>query len=65
MTSALGTYLGRVSENYRLYVQKQAANRATRQLELSPLRHQLDELLDVVRQCERIWSIEERIEKSR
>ena len=54
-----------MSDNYRFYAQKQEANRAARRVTVHPLPPQLEELLNVVRQCERIWSIEERIEKSR
>ena len=53
-----------MSENYRLYAEKEAAKRATRMVESHPLRAQLEELLHVVRRCERMWEIEERVEKS-
>ena len=53
-----------MSENYRLYAEKEAAKRATRMVEAHPLRPQLDELFRVVRRCERMWAIEERVEKS-
>jgi predicted membrane chloride channel (bestrophin family) len=54
-----------MSDNYRFYVQKQEANQAARRVVAHPLRRQLEELLNVVQHCERIWSIEDRIEKSR
>lgn len=54
-----------MSNNYRFYAEKEIAKRATRRLEAHPLRDQLADLLDAVQRCERIWSIEERIEKSR
>lgn len=53
-----------MSENYRLYAEKEAAKRAARIVERHPLRPQLEELLHVVRRCERMWAIEERVEKS-
>ena len=52
-----------MSEHYRLYVKKVAEVRAARAANGS-LRHQLEELLQVVRKCEAIWAIEERIERS-
>lgn len=53
-----------MSENYRLYAEKEAAKRAGREHAVRPLRPQLEELFELVRRCERIWAIEERIEKS-
>lgn len=53
-----------MSENYRLYAEKEAAKRAARLVEAHPLRPQLEELIRVVRRCERMWAIEERVEKS-
>ena len=53
-----------MSENYRLYAEKEAAKRAARMVESHPLRPQLEELFRVVRRCERLWAIEERIERS-
>jgi hypothetical protein len=43
-----------MSENYKLYAQKMAELRAAR-LSNRPLRRQLEELLDFVRQCEASW----------
>jgi hypothetical protein len=43
-----------MSENYKLYVQKMAELRAARQAG-RPLRRQLEELLELVRQCEAAW----------
>jgi hypothetical protein len=58
-----------MSDNYRLYQQKMSEQKAERDSESQPLRDQLrdqlEELYDVVRWCERIWSIEDRIERSR
>ncbi len=54
-----------MSNNYRFYVQKEAAARAARHAAAHPLRDQLAELMSVVRRCERVWALEERIEKSR
>ena len=53
-----------MSDNYRLYAEKEAAKRAARMVEGHPLRPQLEELLQVVRRCERMWALEERVEKS-
>ena len=53
-----------MSENYRRYPEKEAAKRAERMLETRPLRPQLEELLQVVRRCDQIWAIEERVEKA-
>lgn len=53
-----------MSDNYRLYAEKEAAKRAARLVEAHPLRLQLEELIRVVRRCERMWAIEERVEKS-
>jgi hypothetical protein len=43
-----------MSENYKLYAQKQAESRAAR-VACGPLRHQLEELLQFVRKCETAW----------
>ena len=43
-----------MSENYKLYAQKMAALRAAR-LASRPLRRQLEELLEFVRECEAAW----------
>ena len=50
-----------MSDNYRLYPQKQNEARARRRAD-GPLRKQLQELFDTVRWCERIWAIEESID---
>lgn len=60
----LGEEAPSMSENYRLYPEKEAAKRAARMVQSHPLRPQLEELLQVVRRCERMWAIEERVEKS-
>lgn len=51
-----------MSDNYRLYIEKLAEARTRRRTD-GPLREQLDELFDLVRWCERIWTIEERIDR--
>ena len=51
-----------MSDNYRLYRQKVAETRSRRQTAMQ-LGTQLQELLDTVRWCERIWAIEERIDR--
>jgi hypothetical protein len=51
-----------MSDNYRLYNAKLAEARARRGADGS-LREQLDELFDLVRWCERIWAIEDRIDR--
>jgi hypothetical protein len=58
-----------MSENWSLYTQKMREQKAARAAESQPLRDQLrdqlEELFEAVRWCERIWSIEDRIERSR
>lgn len=49
-----------MSENYRFYVQKSAEARTAREAN-RPLSHQMQELLQVVRQCEARWALEDRI----
>ena len=49
-----------MSENYRFYVQKMAEARTARGAS-RPLRHQMQELLEVVRDCEARWALEDRI----
>jgi hypothetical protein len=48
-----------MSDNYPLYVEKMAALRAIREAN-RPLRGQLEALLEVVRECEARWAVEER-----
>jgi hypothetical protein len=43
-----------MSENYKLYAQKMAELKAAR-LAARPMRRQLEELLEFVRQCEAAW----------
>jgi len=50
-----------VSDNYRHYQQKMAQQSHRRRN--GPLRTQLIEILDVVRQCEARWALEERIDR--
>ena len=52
-----------MSDNYRLYAQKMTERRTARDRGL--LRGQLDELMRVVRRCEAMWALEDRIERSR
>jgi len=58
-----------MSDNFRQYPEKmreQKEARASASASASqPLRDQLEELFETVRWCERIWAIEDRIEKSR
>ena len=58
-----------MSDNYRLYPQKMSEQKAARDATSQPLRDQLrdqlEELYEVVSWCERIWKIEDRIERSR
>jgi hypothetical protein len=49
-----------MSDNYRFYVQKMAELRAVREAN-RPLRHQMEALLQVVRECEARWALEDRI----
>jgi hypothetical protein len=53
-----------MSENDRRYPQKMAELKAARGVAPHPLRAQVDELLMTVSSCERIWSVEDRIERS-
>ena len=50
-----------MSDNYRHYQAKIAQLRRARQS--APLRLQLIEILDVVRDCEARWALEERIDR--
>ncbi len=53
-----------MSDNYRLYQQKVAEARSRRRdAGCAPLSKQLQEIFDTVRWCERIWAIEERIDR--
>jgi hypothetical protein len=53
-----------MSDNYRLYQQKVAEARSRRRDAGSgALDRQLREIFDTVRWCERIWAIEERIDR--
>ena len=51
-----------MSNNYRFYRQKVTETRAGRRT-YAPLGRQLQELFDTVRWCERMWAIEERIDR--
>lgn len=51
-----------MSDNYRCYAQKMADRRDAR--DRGPLRAQLDELLRVVKRCEAMWALEDRVERS-
>ena len=52
-----------MSDNYKLYAQKMADRRETRNR--GPLRWQLVEMMRVVQHCEAMWALEDRIERSR
>jgi hypothetical protein len=52
-----------MSDNYRLYAEKATEARSRRRDGDGTLRKQLRELLDTVRWCERIWAIEDRIDR--
>lgn len=53
-----------MSDNYRRYQQKVAEARTRRRDEdQGALSKQLQEIFDTVRWCERIWAIEERIDR--
>jgi hypothetical protein len=49
-----------MSDNYQLYAHKMAELRAAREAN-RPLRRQMQELFDVVRECEARWALEDRI----
>jgi hypothetical protein len=51
-----------VSENNRFYEQKMVERRDSRPLN-RPLREHLEEILRVVRDCEAIWALEDRIDR--
>ena len=52
-----------MSDNYKFYAQKMADRQEARNR--GPLRWQLVELMRVVQRCEAMWSLEDRIERSR
>lgn len=52
-----------MSENYRYYRDKMAARRAGG-VDSERLREQLWDLMSVVRRCEHLWALEDRIERS-
>ena len=53
-----------MSDNYRLYQQKVAEARSRRHDAVGgSLSKQLQEIFETVRWCERIWAIEERIDR--
>jgi hypothetical protein len=51
-----------MSENCRYYRDKMEARRVARST--GPLNDQLVELMAVVRRCEHLWALEDRIERS-
>jgi len=51
-----------MSDNYRFYKQKAAESRSSRHTD-RPLGDQLDELLEVVRWCEAVWAVEDRLDR--
>ena len=52
-----------MSENYKWYIEKVAEVREAR-IANRPLRHELEELFEVVRKCEAMWALEDRIERA-
>ena len=52
-----------MSDNYKFYAQRIADRREARNR--GPLRWQLMELMQVVRRCEAMWALEDRIERAR
>jgi hypothetical protein len=52
-----------MSENYHYYVEKVAEARRTRALD-HPLQSQIDELFRMVRECEAMWALQDRIERA-
>lgn len=53
-----------MSDNYRHYARKIAEHRKLQRVSSHPLGRQLDEFMNLVRWCERVWAIEDRIEKT-
>jgi len=53
-----------MSENYRMYVQKMAERRDAREAD-GPLSSQLEAMLEVVRECEARWALEDRLGRDR
>jgi hypothetical protein len=51
-----------MSENYRYYAEKVAEAQATRAID-HPLQSEIEELFSVVRECEAMWALEDRIER--
>ena len=51
-----------MSENYRFYSQKVAESRGRRSIP-GALSRQLAELMDTVRWCEKVWAIEDRMDR--
>jgi hypothetical protein len=50
-----------MSHNYRWYVQKMVEQRVTREIKVRPLGRELEEILQVVRECEARWAVEDRL----
>jgi len=53
-----------MSENYRMYEKKMAERRAAREAG-GPLSSQLEAMFEVVRRCEAMWALEDRISGGR
>jgi len=51
-----------MSENARFYAQKMEQQRVARRVD-RPLRPQLEEILEVVRDCEARWALENRMNR--
>ncbi len=49
-----------MSDNYHLYVQKMEELRVAREAD-RPLHSQIEEILQVVRECEARWAVEDRL----
>ena len=49
-----------MSGNYRWYVQKMVELRVTREIN-RPLSQEMEEILQVVRECEARWALEDRL----
>jgi hypothetical protein len=52
-----------MSENYRFYAAQVQKNRIAARASTPVLREELTQLLLVVRRCEAIWAVEDRIER--
>ncbi len=53
-----------MSDNYKMYVQKMAERRDARKADGS-LSSQLEAMFEVVRECEAMWALEDRLGRDR